>query len=379
MATLAETLIQGVQRGISENNPDIAGAIRSGSELALKQEQMQAQRLDIEQQKVELQNSKITKFSDAINKSSKLDPATRKLYMKQFVPRLRDALGLTDMFPDDTLQFVTSTDQNLARVASLQSQIRQGQITQEEAIATLQDPEKFVDITPEIITVFGKAETTSVIAKAQATKQRDQQEFTRGEKVAESSRIGKEAVTRKFSEDYLDYKVRGGRATVDKNLGLFEAAIKELEGRDEIASSLTAGLPGIGGDTIQAKINPKLTAVGDKIRSAVMGTLRQTLGSAFTDAEGQRIFNLAFNPSLSDKENTARAKVQLDYLKKTLRDKDAAVKFFEKQGSLEGFSGTPKEQLTLDSYGKLSDGAKQLLQKKLGKSEAEIKQMLGGK
>lgn len=151
-----------------------------------------------------------------------------------------------------------------------------------------------------------------------------------------------EAVDTTFGKDYGDYAAGGGRASVDKNLGLLGEAIQDLSGPDEISGGATNSIPLLNSDAAQDVINPKQAAVRDKIRSAVQGTLKQVLGGQYTEREGQAIFNRAYNPRLSDDENIKRAKAELSSLSAMAGDKDNAARFYEQNGTLRGFKPVTK-------------------------------------
>lgn len=140
-----------------------------------------------------------------------------------------------------------------------------------------------------------------------------------------------------FGKDYAEYQAGGGSAAVDKNIGLLESGIADLEAPGELTSSSSSAFPILGSDAAQDVINPNMAAVRDKIRSAIQGTLRQVLGPQFTEKEGQAIFNRAFNPRLSDAENARRARVELAALKEMAEHKEEAARYYEKNGTLRGF------------------------------------------
>lgn len=150
---------------------------------------------------------------------------------------------------------------------------------------------------------------------------------------------GQKSTDTTFGKEYADYQAGGGRATVDKNLGLLSGAIKDLEAPGELSGGISGAAPEIAQDYV----NPKLASVRDKVRSAIQGTLKQVLAGQYTEREGQDIFNRAFNPRLSDEENVRRAKAELQSLTNMAADKDAAARYFEQKGTLNGFRPAQKK------------------------------------
>lgn len=405
MASIAELLIQSVaQQARTSNAPDIAGNFAKGAQLAMQREQLELQKQKNAEDLDQVENVRINRLTQAISNGKNVDPKGRKDYYGKFIPKLRDALGLTEKFPDEALKFATMTDQNLARFDALESRVRNGQLTKEGAVAIINDPSKFVqvlplapgetfeapELTPEISAALGKAETTSVMAKAQAARQQSQQDFQASQTAGEAMRTA----DKDFAKDYNKY-IQGGREDALKNLEDYQNAIKMLEGPEEISSVKSTAIPYIGTkDELQAGLNPKMLEVRRSIRAAVMGTLKQTLGAQFTEAEGERIFNLAYNPALTDAANIKNAKLQLKYLQRTLRHKDATAAYFRKNKTLDGFdpNPNPNKEFTpaggalksypgidsIEKYDKLSPGAKQRLQEIEGKNDVQIRKLLGG-
>ncbi len=143
-----------------------------------------------------------------------------------------------------------------------------------------------------------------------------------------------EAADKTFGKEYADYEAGGGRTGVEKNLGLLQSGIDDLAQPGKISGGVTGYLPF---RSVQDYFNPKMAKVRDKLEGAIQGTLRQVLGAQFTQAEGERIMNRIFNPRLSDEENMAKAKIELDSLRAMADNKEAAAKYYRENGTLAGF------------------------------------------
>lgn len=146
------------------------------------------------------------------------------------------------------------------------------------------------------------------------------------------------AVDTTFGKEYADYTAMGGRAGVEKNLGLLEEAAGDLDAPGDISGGMSGLLPEVGQDYV----NPKLAATRDKIRSAIQSTLKQVLGGQYTEREGQAIFSRAFNPRLSDEENARRVRAELSALQSMAGDKEGASRYYEQNGTLRGFKPSIK-------------------------------------
>ena len=89
----------------------------------------------------------------------------------------------------------------------------------------------------------------------------------------------------------------------------------------------------------KAVVNPELLALRENVEEVVQRNLRVILGAQFTEKEGERLINRAFNEKLSTKENARRVKLLLNQIRTAAKAKNEAVNYFEKHGSLTGFKG----------------------------------------
>jgi hypothetical protein len=148
--------------------------------------------------------------------------------------------------------------------------------------------------------------------------------------------VGQEAADKAFGKEYSDYQAGGGRAGLERNIGLLGGAVEKLKTGQAKTGGWTTKIPGLSSDVVQESINPEMIAARDAIRGAIQSTLRQTLGAAFTEKEGQAIFERAFNPRLSPEENVKRAQSVIQELQAQVDAKDKSVRQFEQAGTLRG-------------------------------------------
>jgi hypothetical protein len=153
---------------------------------------------------------------------------------------------------------------------------------------------------------------------------------------------GQKATDKEYGKEYVDYEAGGGRATVDKNLGLLEEGIAELSKGGK--SDRSGGTSGILGDRAMEVFNQDAAVTRDKIRSAIQGTLKQVLGGQFTQNEAEAMFNRAYNPRFTNEQNIAKATTELNALKQMLAAKDSAAQYFKQNGTLAGWSGAARQE-----------------------------------
>lgn len=146
---------------------------------------------------------------------------------------------------------------------------------------------------------------------------------------------GETQVDKKFGEDYNDYVAQGGSSGVAENFKKLEVAKKEVKNQGGIWDRATSILP----DSVGGFVNPSYKALGQDVRSNVLGLLRQTLGPQFTQKEGQTIFEQTWDPSLQGPTNEKRITSLANALKGQADAKEAAIKYFEQNGTLKGFRG----------------------------------------
>lgn len=152
---------------------------------------------------------------------------------------------------------------------------------------------------------------------------------------------GNENVDKAFAKEYVDYQLMGGKQKVQKNINEFKDIIKDLESGKRLTGPGTGFLanhPSIGG-----VLNPDAVKTYDRVRAIVNENLRATLGAAFTEKEGERFLQSAYNPNLPEKENARRLRAALQTLEKTAKDKENAINYYEKNGTVAGLKTNPEQ------------------------------------
>lgn len=149
MATLAEMM---AGAALESSDPtkfnNTTQAFASGAQIAQKAEELQQSKMQIEQKKQDLQSAKYEKFVEAMQKGNTLKGQARSNYYNKVLPKYRDSMGLTEDFPDESLQFNTSTPEMYARTETLINQTMQGKVSPEEAIQKFNDPVYMVGVNP---------------------------------------------------------------------------------------------------------------------------------------------------------------------------------------------------------------------------------------
>ena len=156
---------------------------------------------------------------------------------------------------------------------------------------------------------------------------------------------GQEAADKKFGAEYQDWNQQGGYANVMSNLAGLEDAAAKLEADPTLTgTALERGVPGGASDLVRSRVKPESFAIQQQVYKAVQSSLRQTLGSQFTEKEGEQIMARSFDPRLPAEENARRIRSEAAKIKAQAEQKDAASKYFEQHGTLVGQNSASTRQ-----------------------------------
>lgn len=122
--------------------------------------------------------------------------------------------------------------------------------------------------------------------------------------------------------------------SIKENLKKINSAIKVLKTED-VSGPVTGAIP----KALQVFINPAAVNIQDDISSITYQALRDTLGPQFTENEGKRLVEQAFNPLLDEKVNLKRLERQYDRIVELAEAKIEAYKWAEKNQTLRGYDG----------------------------------------
>jgi hypothetical protein len=236
----------GAQQSIENNGGmDLAKNFQEGAALALQVESNKQKQAAIEQQKAELENTKLSKLYDFIKDARNYNNASdRNNYLKNAIG-LRNALDLPpEILPDDRILSFGS-DENMGRIYTLQSEIEAGNMTLKEAGEVARDPQKMAQIRPtplgainlskvdwsEAQQSFFKRQSEEKQAQIQASMKAGQQSIgntTELRKELTSHPVTKESFTIKSSFDRIN-KAFGGKSSAAGDLSGIFSYMKMLD------------------------------------------------------------------------------------------------------------------------------------------------------
>ena len=140
-------------------------------------------------------------------------------------------------------------------------------------------------------------------------------------------------VDEEFGKIIADYVLKGA-PQVKSNLKNLEEKIQILE-----TGELNVSGPAIGvlGDAAMGAFAPDAASFISDIRDIVFQSLREKLGAQFTEREGNRLVNAAFNQYLDESRNVARLQRLYDTIDQAARAKEAAFQYFKENNTISGY------------------------------------------
>lgn len=150
------------------------------------------------------------------------------------------------------------------------------------------------------------------------------------------------AVDKDFAKDYQELVIQGGFADIDKGLDQLDEAVGILQ-TEGGTGAISGALP----DSVAAVFNKSGLRAKELVSEVVQRNLRLVLGAQFTEKEGERLINRAFNPSLSEEENIKRIRRLATSIRKARDAKLAAARHYEQFGTLANYKGA--KNISLES------------------------------
>lgn len=157
---------------------------------------------------------------------------------------------------------------------------------------------------------------------------------------------GQDALDKAFAKEYSDYVTSGGSSSMASNLAQLREISGALSGIDPVTGqpvqkidSATGGLTSILPKAARDYVSPDSAALQDRLEKVVQGSMKQVLGAQFTEKEGKNVLERAFNIRQSPEENAKRVNQLFNELAAAAQAKQAAIDYYEQNGTLKGFKG----------------------------------------
>lgn len=146
-----------------------------------------------------------------------------------------------------------------------------------------------------------------------------------------------EEFDKKAVPDLAEFVIGGGFSDAQKSLTQLNEAVNKLENTPE--GTITGRLIGAQPDWYKQIRNRQAVATKEQVEEIVQRNLRLILGAQFTQEEGKRLIERAYNPSQSQAENAKRVRLLQKQIYDAAKTKQDAYEYLQQNKTLAGFEG----------------------------------------
>jgi hypothetical protein len=182
---------------------------------------------------------------------------------------------------------------------------------------------------------FALKQKESELKQQELALKRSERDQGRVDKKEEIKNKPQEALDTAYAKDYADRIAKGGYSNAEKGLAQIKGAIAELGNTDSATGPFVGSLP----KAVRDIVTPSGASIQDVVEQVVQQNLRPVLGAQFTQNEGDRLIQRAYNPRQSEAENIKRLDRLQTQMAEALGLQKAADEYFAHNGTLKGFSG----------------------------------------
>ena len=288
MASFAE-MIYGTASESASANP--VNAVVQGAELAMKQEQLQQQRAQLEQRKQELLVSKFNKLGDWFETAQKMpEGKDRQAFVKNYIPQGIQAMGLQNYVNPTSLEMLQG---NPTLGTYLVSRVRDGSLDFQALLKNLGDPAALAKLVPDAA-AFGSTQELQTVVSQEIGKLSEAEKFRMTE-AGKATRAGERT-------GGIEERAIAGRQERLSNK-LVTLGIPALKSSIETLDTVIPGglkgwkasdgeIPGVTGASAKLPLN-QLSEQGRQVRQAALSVGNQIIklrtGAAMTNDEANRL------------------------------------------------------------------------------------------
>lgn len=142
-------------------------------------------------------------------------------------------------------------------------------------------------------------------------------------------------IDKQAGKQYAEFVAGGGFSSTQKNL----EQLREVQTKLGDTDMATGPLVGLLGKDFRSVVLPESADMQEQVEEVVQRNLREVLGAQFTEKEGQKLIERAYNPRLSEEENTRRLGRLIKQIENAAQAKAEAAKYLEEHGTLLGYKG----------------------------------------
>lgn len=162
------------------------------------------------------------------------------------------------------------------------------------------------------------------------------------------------AVDTNYAKEYVEWGPGGGYAETQKQIGQLQGALNKLNAKDAYISGVVPGIVDKVG--LGSYLMPEAATVKQDVENAVQSNLRAVLGGQFTEREGTALLRRTYDPALSEQQNAERVQRLLNQIQTAAAAKQDAANYYEKNGTLRGWTGKLPKMSDFDPDAKPNAG-----------------------
>lgn len=144
---------------------------------------------------------------------------------------------------------------------------------------------------------------------------------------------GEKTIDREFAKDFNEWETRG-KGTYQKNIDRLKGARDTLVKNKDDLLGTSGRFEGRLPDIMRSE---QSIALREDVQAAAQGALKATLGAQFTEKEGERIMNMAYNEKLSPDENIKKIDAAIKELENNASNMAGRAQKFSESGTLKGY------------------------------------------
>lgn len=385
MPGIADMLVQSALESSKPQPLDLGGAVTRGAQLGAHIQEVQNQRVMIEQKKQELQMQKAVAVTDTLKiAASSKDKRLKDFLLKKVMPGKIKALGMEEFFPPQTLEMVQTSDSAMEKVLGLQLDLEDRVNKGEMSGAQAYQKARQVLSNPEELALFdgdrlfeaqkfnvdqsNRMDRTALVQSGQAQRQQTQ-----------IATVGDVELKKDVAKSYNTWVAGGGLSAREKAKNIFESAINRLRNRDVVLGTVGKNIPWVGNPEKFPLGDEKAKALLDDIRGGI--SIREKTGDPNpTQTQIDSIMNRIIDPRLSNEENIKKLEMELNAMNADTKNKVNTFKRFGYGAEEPQGNKSDKKDGKSGAFKKLSAEAQALVIKKkaaaTGKSEDQVRKEL---
>jgi len=142
------------------------------------------------------------------------------------------------------------------------------------------------------------------------------------------------AVDENFAPLYVAWKA-GGNVNAARNITQISGVLQSIASGQQVSGPVLGLIPGF----VQAFTNPNAVDAQENVAGVVQQSMKEIMGTQFTEREGAQLIARAFNPQLSPEVNARRLAMLMEQLKGQAKAKQSMVDYIDLNGTLTGYIG----------------------------------------